>query len=343
MKVDIAKLSMLVKGKYLTCKKHPTADLLIWNYSHLCQFERYWTEETMMCRGLITDLEGNIVARPFKKFFNLGEGYKPGEPAPPLPDEPFEIYEKYDGSLGILYWDGESHRIATRGSFESEQAIKATEMLQSRIEECEFRPGWTYLFEIIYPENRIVVDYGGIETLILLDVLDNETGNSVLDLVEGGIPFQCARRHEVKSIDDLLKVERENAEGFVVRFRSGLRVKIKHDEYCRLHKLLTGINDKRIWEMLSNGDSIEQMIDSVPDEFYQYVKGVSDHLHQRYADIEADTEKYVNRARKKDDRAKQAKIIKKCEYPGVGFAMLDGKDYQKVIWSAIKPKVEEDI
>ena len=42
------------------------------------------------------------------------------------------------------------------------------------------KPGKTYLFEIIYPENRIVVDYGDYKGLVLIDVIDNETGKSDL-------------------------------------------------------------------------------------------------------------------------------------------------------------------
>ena len=70
MKIDITVFHNLVDRKYISVQKHETADLLIWNYSQRCQFERYWTPETRMARGLITDSKGNIIARPFSKFFN---------------------------------------------------------------------------------------------------------------------------------------------------------------------------------------------------------------------------------------------------------------------------------
>jgi RNA ligase len=52
---------------------HPTLPLTIWNYTEKVQYEGLWDEITSMCRGLVTDDKG-IVARPFRKFFNIEEG-----------------------------------------------------------------------------------------------------------------------------------------------------------------------------------------------------------------------------------------------------------------------------
>jgi len=78
-----------------------------------------------------------------------------------LPQEPFEVYEKLDGSLGILYWVDDEPRVATRGSFTGVQAQRGTAILRARYGHVAFRTDVTYLFEILFPENRIVVDYGG--------------------------------------------------------------------------------------------------------------------------------------------------------------------------------------
>ena len=77
---------------------HPTLDLTIWNYSPKVQYEGLWDDITMQCRGLVTNSNGDVIARPFKKFFNYEE-HKPEE----LPNEYFEVYEKMDGSLGIVF------------------------------------------------------------------------------------------------------------------------------------------------------------------------------------------------------------------------------------------------
>ncbi len=127
----------------ITCRSHPTHDLLIWNYTPQCQFQQAWDEITMQSRGLITTSTGTIVARPFKKFFNLEEQQES------LPDEPFEVYEKYDGSLGIVFFYGDRWQIATRGSFESEQAKEGKKILDT-LDTSTLDKEYTYLFEIIY-------------------------------------------------------------------------------------------------------------------------------------------------------------------------------------------------
>jgi RNA ligase len=89
------------------------------------------------------------------------------------------VYDKLDGSLGILYFYDDKPYIATRGSFTSEQAERANKIFQKKYSHLHFNKEHTYLFEIIYPENRIVVDYGAKEDLILLAVLDTETGKDL--------------------------------------------------------------------------------------------------------------------------------------------------------------------
>lgn len=143
MKVNIEEFRR--QFEFINEQKHPTLDLIIWNYSQRCQFAKEWNAYTEMCRGLITDSEGNIVARPFRKFFNWGERDVN------IPEEMPEVTEKVDGSMGILYFDGERPYIATRGSFKSEQALHATELIQkSGLTKKDFIDGKTYIFEIIY-------------------------------------------------------------------------------------------------------------------------------------------------------------------------------------------------
>ena len=140
-------------------QSHQTLDLDIWNYSEKVQYDGLWDEITLMCRGLVTNSNGDIVARPFRKFFNIEEGKH-------TPTEQFTVYEKMDGSLGILFYYKGEWVFATRGSFTSEQSVKGFEMLKKYDYE-KLHKDYTYLFEIIYEENRIVVKYS-FEDLVLL-------------------------------------------------------------------------------------------------------------------------------------------------------------------------------
>jgi RNA ligase len=121
---------------------HRTLPLSIWNYTPEVQYGQFWDEITLQCRGLVTDNEGNVVARPFKKFFNIEEGKH-------TPTEEFEVFEKMDGSLGILFFYDGKWIIATRGSFISDQSKKAYELLEKYPTE-NLDKNNTYLFEIIY-------------------------------------------------------------------------------------------------------------------------------------------------------------------------------------------------
>ena len=92
----LEKLNNYYEDGLLYKQVHPSLPLTIWNYTETVQFEGKWDEITLMCRGLVTDDKGNIIARPFKKFFSIEEGKY-------TPTENFEVFEKMDGSLGILF------------------------------------------------------------------------------------------------------------------------------------------------------------------------------------------------------------------------------------------------
>jgi len=113
---------------------------------------------TISCRGLIVDTEtGEVIIRPFQKFFNYEE--VPNE-VPWETSEYIYVQEKMDGSLGILFRYKDDWILATRGSFTSTQAVRGMEILKSKYDLNKFEHTVAYLVEIIYPENRIVVDYG---------------------------------------------------------------------------------------------------------------------------------------------------------------------------------------
>jgi T4 RnlA family RNA ligase len=319
----------MLDERMIIVQKHPGADLFIYNYTNKAQYEGVWNEITLQCRGLILDAELNIVSRPFKKFFNLEE-----YPADDIPDEPFDVFEKVDGSLGILYWLNDKPYIATRGSFISEQAVHASGVLLSKYSGAinKLDRNSTYLFEIVYPKNRIIVDYGEKDDLVLLAVIDNKMGDE-LELPDIGFPI--VKKYDGIADFKLLKdLEEENKEGFVIRFKSGLRAKVKFAEYLRLHRIVTGVSNLVIWEHLSQGRSFEDLLDKVPDEFYDWVKKTIDELKAQYDAILTDSQ---NSFKQLETRKETALYIQTQKYPAVLFAMLDGKPVDKIIWKMLRP------
>jgi len=329
LKFDLQKMKSL-SPKYIKIQEHPEEDLLLFNYTPHTQYNKYWTPETLSARGLITDLEGNIVARPFPKFFNLQEYEEE------LPDLPFDVYEKMDGSLGIIYFVNGEPRIATRGSFQSEQAKYAINILREMYSHVQFNPSVTYLVEIIYPENKIVVDYGDRRDLILLGMIETDSGVE-LPLEDIGLPL--VKKYDVFSTDihSLSSLEESNKEGFVVRYSNGLRLKVKFEEYKRLHKLMTSVSERTIWKYLSNGDSMNELLENVPDEFYNWVNQTVEHFQQEFKKIED----ICKREYKEFDTKKQtsAYFRNHCTYPSILFLMLKGQEFMmnQKIWQLIKP------
>lgn len=321
----------MIADGYVSVQKHPHADLWIYNYTAKAQYQQVWNETTLACRGLILDAERRVMARPFRKFFNLQEHVGP------LPLEPFDVFEKVDGSLGILYFVDAEPRIATRGSFQSEQAQRATQILHTRYSHVSFDPAYTYLFEILYPENRIVVDYGGVEDLILLAMIETESGVELPpEEVRRASAFPTPAWHGLLHSPDELSLDSgANAEGYVIRFReNGLRLKVKFAEYIRLHRLITGVNTRHIWDLLRNGQSFDELLARVPDEYYRWVQATSDELRAAYAAIEAEARAtFVDLG----DRKLNAERYKQFAYPHLLFAMLDSKPYDDAIWKMIRP------
>lgn len=327
-------LNQAIEEGYVSMQKHPIKDIFIYNYTKKAQYEWLWNEATMKCRGLIMDYHGNIVANPFEKFFNIEELDAKEQP---IPNEPFEVYEKVDGSLGILYWIDDIPAIATRGSFISEQAQEGTKMLLEDYRDTwdKFDKSKTYLFEIIYPDNRIVIDYGDLRELKLLAIRDTKTGKE-FPLEDIGFPV-VKRFDGIKDFRKLKELEEDNKEGFVVKFKSGFRMKIKFEEYKRLHRIFTNVSNKSIWEILKNEEDFKELIDRVPDEFFNWLDNTKNDLLKQYKQVE-DISKQQYRSPEEFESMKDfAEYTLKQPYPTVLFKMKDNKNYSEFIWKTIKP------
>lgn len=329
------KIKAYIKEGLISKRKHPTANLYIYNYTPKCQYKQKWDEITIMCRGLILDESNKIISRPFGKFFNYDEYIKKyGK----IPKESFKVFEKYDGSLGILYFENNKPYIATRGSFTSPQAIKGTKILREKYKNLSFDKNLTYLFEIICPENRIVVDYKDKEDLVLIAVIETNTGKELS--IEEFKEFNLAKKHyNIKDLNNIK--EEDNKEGYVIKYKSGLRVKIKFKEYLRLHKIITESSSKKIWECLKEDKPIDELLDKVPDEFYNWVKETINKINKEYDKIEKEAKEVFEKNKNiKDRKIFSERIINERTKP-ILFKMLIKKDYSDIIWKMVKPKKSE--
>jgi RNA ligase len=317
-------------GKLVAVQEHPAGGLAILNYTRECQYAGHWDPVTLACRGLIVDTRTwRVAARPFPKFFNVNE--RPETQLDALPGEPFTAFEKLDGSLAILYRGPDGPALASRGSFTSEQAVRGTHLLRRLSALDELPANLTLLFEVIYPENKSVIRYP-YEGLVLLAGIHTDTGHELAwaEVRAWAHKLGC-RLPRVYPFDNLAQAMESRArlpsdvEGFVLRFRSGLRVKLKGDAYLTLHRLVWGLSEKRVLEALVQGD-YKNLLREVPEEFRGEVEKMAARFHERAAGVRAEAEGWFARAPRDGDRKTFALWVQAHvprEHRGAMFQLLD--------------------
>ena len=354
--LDRTELDQAISGGLVTARE--LDGLVILNYSPAAAYTPGAWEVPIvrMCRGLIvtSDYEW-VIARPWEKFFNYGQ-----KEAGDLDlDAPVEVTDKLDGSLGIIYLHHGELRVATRGSMGSEQAIHATawlrarrdpRLLTSRVEAV------TPLVEIIYPENKIVCDYGERDELVLIGGVKIETGEYLSPdhtawLVQW--PYRIVDTFPHKTLREALEAPpRVGAEGLCVRFLGENRiVKIKQDDYVQLHRIVTGLSEKSVWRhALEHGTSdevLQMLLDPLPDELHEWTRDKFSSISEAHDQIvtesrEAHTEilmrlATLDRDWTRKDYAILATSQDKTE-PGYMFMLLDGKDPSHAIIRSLEPR-----
>ena len=376
--LDTDELAEMLDQGYVRRQEHPAMPLAIYNYTEKATYERVWNDITRQCRGLIIDvMTSRVVARPFAKFFNYGEH---DEAALSL-DEPVTITDKMDGSLGIMYrgTDGKL-AVATRGSFASEQAVHATAVLRDRYA-AAFEPWaaddeFTHLLEIVYPSNRIVVDYEGTDDLFYLGNVHIATGDTQGPARGNGWPGPQAVVFEGTTLGHALSMEpRPNREGLVVHYwNSDLRIKIKQDDYVALHRILTMTTARTVWEYLAvdackhliaspkhwgsklgldparaaeilavGPDWLGRLTEGVPDEFHGWLRSTIDGLRRQVSGERAALESRAAELRDEhgSDRKAFAQAVAGHPQAGALFLLLDGKDITTYLWKSAYPPPEK--
>lgn len=312
--------------------------LMLFSYSPAAQYAGRWNFFERVSRGLIINREtGEIVARPFDKFFNWGEGGRYTAAGIEV------ITGKLDGSLGILYRENGSYRIATRGSFGSEQAEWATEFLNRRLRGREIHHGLTLMFEIIYPANRVVVDYGSREDLVLLAARNRFTGRYVryyYDLCTMAIllGFSLPRTYKFQKAIQVMAAAGglgADAEGWVIEFKDGQRFKVKGAKYLELHRLVTGLSFNNTLRAIQDGN-LASLLEIIPEEFRGQVDAWVDEIETAVSETERRVrDAFAGRPawsapKNRKDFAAWALADHEDIAPYL-FAMLDGKDIRPLM------------
>ena len=239
-------------------------NIIIWNSG----FHKF----AKIARGKIVDINTKeIISYPFDKFFNINENADTQDYVvrKHLTNNRYlYVLDKKDGSTIIVSKHNGKPLITTNGSFDNEQIDWAKDLFKKKYSKflSNIKEGFTYIFELIHPENRIVVDYGDEEALYMLSIRNLKTENllsideihSVAD--EFGFPYP-----EVFSFNDLDDIvylahtmKNANREGWVLRIGAAdgneYMVKIKLDEYFELHSAFDKIKLSFVYRHLIDND-----------------------------------------------------------------------------------------
>jgi RNA ligase len=338
--VDPNVLADYKKRQLLKSQSHSRLPLQIWNYAPACQYSKdKWDEVTTLCRGLIVDTDTNeIVGRSFRKFWNEGEKLY-------TPTETFTVWEKMDGSLGILFHYKGQWIITSRGSFVSDQAMKAQEMLSTKYDISGFDKETSYVFEIVYPENRIVIDYGKTEALYFLAAF-KRSGEEIFpppvkQIQAAGFPI-CPSYPEFNDFKQLHSLDWANHEGFVIRFSTGERMKIKFENYLQLHRMATNMSTASVYEHFCEKKPLADLLELAPNEFHDWIKTTWDSLQTAYDELlkslTSIVESHAHLAQRDFALAIAANPMR-----GALFAIRAGKDAFQLLCKEIKPKEDEKL
>lgn len=269
--LDTVLLRRMIAEGYVLQNRHPDDSALrILCYGTRTQIEGKWNDVTKLTRGLIVRSnsddfkDAEVVERPWAKFFTLSQmngGWHLGDEENISSaedsfssldfDAPADVYDKMDGSLGILYLDPKGlPAFATKGAFASEQAVMFTKLMRvnalmrEATEELLRNRQVTSLFELIGPDNRIVLGYAK-NDVALLGGVEKTSGVNIKP--ENFSPWmsrglEVTEKMSAQSLAAALALPaRDNREGVVVSIGGDkpMKIKIKQDDYTKLHRIVT--------------------------------------------------------------------------------------------------------
>lgn len=291
-------------------------NLLLLKYSKTI-WNTGWHNLAKQCRGKVIDLNTRqYVVYPFNKFFNLNEvGVKETELENiyDLLDNAdyISVTDKKDGSAIIVTNHKGQIIVNTNGEFDNEQTRLAKGLLNKKYKYFyeNIPEGYTFIFELIHPKNRIVLDYGDEQTLYLLAVRDLETLKlkkySELVKIAEQYHLDITESFEFSNLDSFIEKTEESdniKEGWVFRVINGdtdMMFKLKYQEYFRLSRIKSIPSLKKVYTLLqadklddvlsvAEGDIKDTVMADVQilfdyiEKFKDLVKEDSDYLIKKY-------------------------------------------------------------
>jgi RNA ligase len=284
---------------------------------------------------------GELVSRPFHKFFNVGE-------AEDLSYEhlgfhrPHVVMDKLDGSLLRplptefgLRW-GTKAGITDVGNL-AEKWIDDHAKFRKIALTC-MAANQTPIFEFVSPENRIVARYNEPD-MVLLAVRDNLTGlymdydNLVLMAQDFGV--SVVRQFDPVEGDpaayfDTLRASDDLDEGIVIAWPNGHRAKAKTDLYTTLHHIKEKASTERNLIRAIFTQDIDDLLPLVPEKDSEAIRAFVDEFWHWMDSLIQDIKDIYAQATSEYETKKDFAIGTKDTWPHIARSIVFTKWDKKV-------------
>jgi len=263
------------------------------------------------CRGICFDKVGNLIRRPFHKFFNVNE--KDETQAEEI-DKLFNsshILEKLDGSmvtpLPVEEENGKQWiRWATRKGI-TDVSMKAECFVAKNANYKEFAwncidMGLTPIFEWLDPKNPIVIQHKK-ENLVLLAIRHNFSGDYLpyerLELEHDLHNISIVQKYDVKDVTlgKLITLVRnaEDEEGVVIKTKDGHMAKLKGDWYLQLHRVKSALSSSKDKIALILDGGMDDLKATLPIEHKKEVQEFEDYFWKSYESTRVELDEWYKR------------------------------------------------
>ena len=351
IKYDLKELFKLHEEGWLKMNQYKD-QLYIFCYSPKCQYEKFWTPLTLSMRGMVLGREGEVIGQCLPKFFNLSE--VPETRAENLPREDYEIFQKVDGSMISTFYNPYEERWqhASKCSFDNEYIEAAYRFLpQDRLR--DLCPYYNLTSEVRFdtdPMRRVTDMPEGLYLLTSWEHLTLTTGERVVsempsvtaETIATNMGIGIAAKHDDKLDSKLESFNSEkDTEGYVVRFESGFRTKLKTAWYLQLNKVLDdfgpGKARETVKEYLTNYDMTMDWVKYLPDEMWQEAEDIAGQILEDYNNQIYWVDRYFHRNYSKDKKtfALAVKDLPEAPYLFSKYKDPEGEAYKKLIWKNI--------
>jgi hypothetical protein len=290
------------------------------------------------CRGIILEKDSwNVVAYPFKKFFNYGEEY-----ADEIDWKSAKVTSKEDGSLIKIYFYNGEWRVGTNSTIDAEDATLNSpyyknfrELFDVAADNCKFDfdrldPNYTYLMELCSCYNIIIVPYNEPKLFHI-----GTRNNITCEEVEVDIGIEKPKQYMLSSLEDCIAMAKTfdfTKEGFVVKDKNYNRIKVKSEDYVKAHRMISNnkVSEEKILSLICSGEE-EEFLSYFPTytTIFQDIKIKRDKLKYLFYEIKKEVFSLKEKGMKRKDFAQ---LVKNNDFSFLYFLMYDNSQLNFLDW-----------